>query len=141
MVGKTVVVNTRYILISSFKTLLNIYAFPLKLQIVEMQELHEIKPLLLNYAISAIVDNAFFWHLHLAHESCEWFAYSGISMNLVTYMTTILHQGNAAAATNVNNWTGICYISPFIGAFLADEYLGRYWTIAGFSVLYFVVST
>ena len=87
-----------------------------------------------------LIMHSLFLAFCLANECCERLAYYGISMNLVTYMTTILHLGNAAAATNVNNWTGISYISPFIGAFLADEYLGRYWTIAGFYVVYFVVS-
>lgn len=57
---------------------------------------------------------------------------------MVTYLTTVLNQSNATAATNVNNWTGTCYIMPFIGAFVADAYWGRYWTIAGFSLVYFV---
>ncbi|KAI5069392.1 hypothetical protein GOP47_0015693, partial [Adiantum capillus-veneris] len=47
-------------------------------------------------------------------------------------------QGNAAAASIANNWAGTCYISPFVGAFIADAYLGRYWTIACFSLIYFL---
>ncbi|XVE97035.1 hypothetical protein REPUB_Repub02eG0275800 [Reevesia pubescens] len=31
---------------------------------------------------------------------------------------------------------GTCYVMPLIGAFLADAYLGRYWTIASFSIIY-----
>lgn len=49
-------------------------------------------------------------------------------------------MGNAAAANNVTNWAGTCYITPLIGAFLADSYLGRYWTIASFSIIYVFVS-
>ena len=84
--------------------------------------------------------HSFIWAFCLANECCERLAYYGISMNLVTYMTTILNLGNAASATSVNSWVGTCYITPFIGAFLADTYWGRYWTIAGFSFIYFVVS-
>jgi peptide/histidine transporter 3/4 len=30
------------------------------------------------------------------------------------------------------------YLTPLLGAFLADAYLGRYWVIISFSCLYFV---
>ncbi|RCV24600.1 hypothetical protein SETIT_5G098600v2 [Setaria italica] len=61
------------------------------------------------------------------NECCE---------NLVNYMKTRLGQGNAVAANKVTNWIGTCYITTLIGAFLADAYLGRYWTIASFMTIY-----
>jgi peptide/histidine transporter 3/4 len=60
--------------------------------------------------------------------------------NLVNYLKLRLNQGNVTASNNVTNWSGTCYITPLIGAFLADAYLGRYWTIAGFSIIYVFVS-
>ncbi|KAJ6755784.1 OLIGOPEPTIDE TRANSPORTER-RELATED [Salix purpurea] len=42
---------------------------------------------------------------------------------------------------NVANWSGTCYVIPLLGAFLADADLGRYWTIAGFSIIYVVGMT
>ncbi|KAJ4769120.1 Protein NRT1/ PTR FAMILY 8.1 [Rhynchospora pubera] len=45
-------------------------------------------------------------------------------------------EGVATAANNVTNWAGTCYITPLIGAFLADSYLGRYWTISIFMMVY-----
>ncbi|KAJ8646895.1 hypothetical protein MRB53_008643 [Persea americana] len=74
----------------------------------------------------------------LGNECCERLAYYGISTNLVTYLTNILHQGNVSAARNVTTWEGTCYITPLIGAVLADAYWGRYWTIAVFSTIYFI---
>ncbi|KAG0499511.1 hypothetical protein HPP92_004202 [Vanilla planifolia] len=74
----------------------------------------------------------------LGTECCERLAYYGISTNLVTYLTKKLHQGNASAARNVTTWQGTCYLSPLIGAVLADAYWGRYWTIAVFSTIYFI---
>ena len=56
------------------------------------------------------------------------------------YLKSRLNQGNATAANNVTNWFGTCYITPLIGAFLADAYLGRYWTIATFVFIYVFVS-
>ncbi|XP_057982945.1 protein NRT1/ PTR FAMILY 8.1-like [Malania oleifera] len=72
----------------------------------------------------------------LGNECCERLAYYGMSTNLVNYLQKRLNQGNVTASNNVTNWSGTCYITPLIGAFLADAYLGRYWTIASFSVIY-----
>lgn len=72
----------------------------------------------------------------LANECCERLAYYGMSTNLVNYMKSRLGQENAIAANNVTNWSGTCYITPLIGAFLADAYMGRYWTIASFMIIY-----
>ncbi|XP_076922511.1 protein NRT1/ PTR FAMILY 8.3-like [Bidens hawaiensis] len=74
----------------------------------------------------------------LGNECCERLAYYGIATNLVSYLTKKLHQGNAAAAATVTTWQGTCYLTPLIGALLADAYWGRYWTIAVFSVIYFI---
>ncbi|XP_008787880.1 protein NRT1/ PTR FAMILY 8.3-like [Phoenix dactylifera] len=74
----------------------------------------------------------------LGNECCERLAYYGISANLVSYLTKNLHEGNASAARNVTTWQGTCYLTPLIGAILADAYWGRYWTIAVFSTIYFL---
>lgn len=74
------------------------------------------------------------------NECCERLAYYGIATNLVSYLTKNLHEGNALAARNVTTWQGTCYLAPLIGALLADAYWGRYWTIAVFSSIYFIVS-
>ncbi|KAL2343571.1 hypothetical protein Fmac_004856 [Flemingia macrophylla] len=74
----------------------------------------------------------------LGNECCERLAFFGIGTNLVTYLTTKLHQRNVSAARNVSIWQGTCYLTPLIGAVIADGYWGRYWTIAVFSVIYFI---
>ncbi|CAI8617679.1 unnamed protein product [Vicia faba] len=74
----------------------------------------------------------------LGNECCERLAFFGISTNLVTYLTTKLHEGNVSAARNVGFWQGTCYLTPLVGAVLADGYWGRYWTIAIFSMIYFL---
>ncbi|CAI9298605.1 unnamed protein product [Lactuca saligna] len=73
----------------------------------------------------------------LGNECCERLAYYGMSTNLVNYLADRLDQGNVRASINVTNWSGTCYVTPLLGAFLADAYLGRYWTIAVFSIIYF----
>lgn len=77
----------------------------------------------------------------LGNECCERLAYYGMSTNLVLYFKERLHQHSAVASKNVSNWSGTCYITPLIGAFVADSYLGRYWTIASFSILYVIGMT
>ncbi|XP_056165891.1 protein NRT1/ PTR FAMILY 8.1-like [Syzygium oleosum] len=72
----------------------------------------------------------------LGNEGCEMLAFYGMGANLVNYLKIRLNQGSVAASNNVTNWSGTCYITPLIGAFLADSYLGRYWTIAIFLVVY-----
>ncbi|KAM7487843.1 hypothetical protein LguiB_025327 [Lonicera macranthoides] len=74
----------------------------------------------------------------LGTECCERLAYYGIATNLVSYLTKKLHEGNVSAARNVTTWQGTCYLTPLIGAVLADAYWGRYWTIAIFSTIYFI---
>jgi len=51
-----------------------------------------------------------------------------------------LHEGNVSAARNFTTWQGTCYLTPLIGATLADSYWGKYRTIAVFSTIYFLVS-
>ncbi|RDX94730.1 Protein NRT1/ PTR FAMILY 8.1 [Mucuna pruriens] len=74
----------------------------------------------------------------LGNECSERLAYYGMSTNLVNYLQVRFNQGNTTAANNVTTWSGTCYITPLIGAFLADSYLGRYWTIASFSTIYVI---
>ncbi|GFZ01638.1 peptide transporter 1 [Actinidia rufa] len=77
----------------------------------------------------------------LGNECCERLAYYGMSSNLVLYFKHQLNQTSATASKNQSDWSGTCYITPLIGAFLADAYLGRYWTIACFSIIYIIGMT
>ncbi|XXG51326.1 hypothetical protein AAC387_Pa02g5126 [Persea americana] len=70
----------------------------------------------------------------LGNECCERLAYYGISTNLVTYLTNILHQGNVSTARNVTTWEGTCYITPLIGAVLADACLDKAATVTDLDV-------
>ncbi|KAL3700715.1 hypothetical protein R1sor_018737 [Riccia sorocarpa] len=64
----------------------------------------------------------------LVQQVCANLAFFTISVNIVVYLTAILHEHTAAAVKNVSNWTGASWFAPLIAGFIADSYLGRYWT-------------
>lgn len=78
--------------------------------------------------------------IFIGNECCERLAYYGMSSNLVRYFKYHLNEHSSTASRNLSAWTGTCYLTPLIGAFMADTYLGRYWTIATFSIIYAFVS-
>ena len=57
--------------------------------------------------------------------------------NLVVYLTSILGQTPASASVAVMVFEGTCYLTPLLGAYLADAAWGRYRTILTFSCIYF----
>ncbi|XP_002962950.2 protein NRT1/ PTR FAMILY 8.1 isoform X2 [Selaginella moellendorffii] len=72
----------------------------------------------------------------LVNQALVSVTYYGIYNNLVRYLTNVLHQSNATAASNVNLWTGTSSITALIGGFISDSYLGRYWTTTLFLFVY-----
>ena len=68
-------------------------------------------------------------------------ASSAIAKNLVTYLTGALHESNVDAATTVSTWIGSSFFTPLIGAFFADTFWGRYWTLLIFLSVYVIVSS
>ncbi|XP_073047851.1 protein NRT1/ PTR FAMILY 6.3-like [Primulina eburnea] len=71
----------------------------------------------------------------LGVEAVERFTTLGIAVNLVTYLTGTMHLGNAAAANNVTNFLGTSFMLCLLGGFIADTFLGRYFTIAIFAIV------
>ena len=79
--------------------------------------------------------------LTIGIKIAERISYYGIVSNLVTYLTNVMHHTTATAAKNVNVWAGTASMLPLLGAFVADYYLGRYWTILVSFIVYLVVSS
>ncbi|KAL6867538.1 hypothetical protein ACP4OV_015562 [Aristida adscensionis] len=72
---------------------------------------------------------------------CSFFsylAYSSIAKNLISYLTQVLHESNVVAARNVSTWQGTSYLAPLVGAFIADSYLGKYWTALIFFTIFLI---
>ncbi|KAL4190486.1 hypothetical protein AMTRI_Chr07g75880 [Amborella trichopoda] len=74
----------------------------------------------------------------VGYEVFERMAYYGIATNLVLYLTRKLHEGTVVSANNVTNWAGTVWMTPILGAYVADAHLGRYWTFVISSVIYFL---
>uniref|UniRef100_A0A0D9XHA7 Major facilitator superfamily (MFS) profile domain-containing protein n=1 Tax=Leersia perrieri TaxID=77586 RepID=A0A0D9XHA7_9ORYZ len=72
----------------------------------------------------------------LGTELSDCLAFAGIARNLVSYLTDVLGESNVAAARDVSAWTGTCFLTPLIGAFMADSYWGRRTTIIVFLSIY-----
>lgn len=72
----------------------------------------------------------------VGYEAFERMAFYGIASNLVVYLTTQLHEDTVSSVTNVNNWSGAVWMTPIIGAYIADSYLGRFWTFTLSSLIY-----
>ncbi|XP_052141730.1 protein NRT1/ PTR FAMILY 8.1-like [Oryza glaberrima] len=71
----------------------------------------------------------------LVNNFMQYTAYFGVSTNLVNYLKYRLHEGSKSAANDVTNWQGTGSITPLVAAYLADAFLGRYWTILLFMAI------
>ncbi|GFP85834.1 protein nrt1/ ptr family 5.2 [Phtheirospermum japonicum] len=72
----------------------------------------------------------------VVYEVFERMAYYGISSNLFIYLTKKLGEGTVESANNVTNWVGTIWMTPILGAYIADAVLGRYWTFLIASAIY-----
>ncbi|EQC40295.1 hypothetical protein SDRG_02197 [Saprolegnia diclina VS20] len=74
----------------------------------------------------------------LMMELAERLSYYGINQGLRNFMKTILGWTSVSASSIKSTWTSLCYLSPLLGAYLADERWGRFKTIAIFGTVYFI---
>ncbi|KAL7229260.1 hypothetical protein ACSBR2_007878 [Camellia fascicularis] len=72
----------------------------------------------------------------VGYEAFERMAFYAVASNLVVYLTTQLHEDTVSSVRNVNNWSGSVWMTPIVGAYIADSYLGRFWTFTLSSLIY-----
>uniref|UniRef100_A0A453SWR0 Peptide transporter PTR3-A n=1 Tax=Aegilops tauschii subsp. strangulata TaxID=200361 RepID=A0A453SWR0_AEGTS len=77
----------------------------------------------------------------VGYEAFERMAFYGVASNLVVYLTTQMRQETVPSVRSVNNWTGTVWMTPIAGAYVADAFLGRFWTFTVSSLIYLSVST
>eukprot|EP01018_Ginkgo_biloba_P002380 Gb_15520 [translate_table: standard] len=66
----------------------------------------------------------------IANESSEKVASAGLLANMIVYLTTQFNMKNVDAYNVLSIWSGTSNLSPLIGAFISDAFIGRFWTIA-----------
>lgn len=72
----------------------------------------------------------------LGTEFCERLAFYGIAVNLPIYLTSVMQLSVADSSIHTSLFSGTCYLTPLLGAWLADGHWGRYKTIIVFSTVY-----
>ncbi|KAK8685442.1 hypothetical protein V6N13_041443 [Hibiscus sabdariffa] len=72
----------------------------------------------------------------IAIEFSERLSYFGIATSLIIYLTKVIHQDLKTAARSVNYWAGVTTLMPLFGGFVADAYLGRFYTVLASSIVY-----
>ncbi len=73
----------------------------------------------------------FFWG-----EFAERCCYYGMRAILLLYMIRVLDFSDGDASRVMSYFIAACYLLPLVGGYLADNYLGKYRTIVGFSLPY-----
>lgn len=76
-----------------------------------------------------------FWFF-FAGEFAERCSYYGMRAILFLYMTDQIGIQNSNAMTYMSLFMAGCYFLPMLGSYIADNYIGKYWTIVGFSIPY-----
>lgn len=71
-----------------------------------------------------------------ANDACEKLAVVGLGTNMISYLTTQLHLPLTKAANTITNFNGTASLTPLLGAFLADSFAGKFWTIVIASIFY-----
>jgi POT family proton-dependent oligopeptide transporter len=76
-----------------------------------------------------------FWFVFFG-ELAERASYYGMRALLAKYMIDVLGYSEAGGTTVMKAFMAGCYLTPFLGGWVAERYLGRYKTILYYSVPY-----
>ncbi|KAI1318956.1 hypothetical protein EDD11_005390 [Mortierella claussenii] len=74
----------------------------------------------------------------LPNEFGERFCYYGVQPNLNKYFRLITGMTTEDAKVFSTTFTMLAYFFPLIGAALSDSFLGKWWTIISFSIIYLI---
>ncbi|KAJ1275532.1 hypothetical protein BS78_05G143100 [Paspalum vaginatum] len=72
----------------------------------------------------------------MANEICDRFATAGFNANLISYLTQQLNMTLVDASNTLTNFGGTTSLAVVLGAFFADSYIGRFWSIVAGSLFY-----
>uniref|UniRef100_A0A8C3R4L2 Solute carrier family 15 member 1 n=1 Tax=Cyanoderma ruficeps TaxID=181631 RepID=A0A8C3R4L2_9PASS len=77
----------------------------------------------------------------IINEFCERFSYYGMKAVLTLYFTRFLHWDDNFATAIYHTFVALCYLTPILGAIIADSWLGKFKTILYLSVVYAIGQT
>ncbi|NWV79059.1 S15A1 protein, partial [Dasyornis broadbenti] len=77
----------------------------------------------------------------IINEFCERFSYYGMKALLTLYLTNFLRWEENFATVIYHTFAALCYLTPILGAILADSWLGKYKTIVYLSIIYAIGQT
>uniref|UniRef100_A0A8C4GQV7 Solute carrier family 15 member 1a n=1 Tax=Dicentrarchus labrax TaxID=13489 RepID=A0A8C4GQV7_DICLA len=72
----------------------------------------------------------------VVNEFCERFSYYGMRAVLVLYFKYFLRWDNDLATSIYHTFVALCYLTPILGAIVADSWLGKFKTIIYLSIVY-----
>ncbi|NWT68630.1 S15A1 protein, partial [Prunella himalayana] len=75
------------------------------------------------------------------NEFCERFSYYGMKAVLTLYFTRFLHWEDNFATAIYHTFVALCYLTPILGAIIADSWLGKFKTILYLSIVYAIGQT
>ncbi|NWZ44319.1 S15A1 protein, partial [Brachypodius atriceps] len=75
------------------------------------------------------------------NEFCERFSYYGMKAVLTLYFTRFLHWDDNFATAIYHTFVALCYLTPILGAIIADSWLGKFKTILYLSIVYAIGQT
>ncbi|NXL10239.1 S15A1 protein, partial [Mesembrinibis cayennensis] len=70
------------------------------------------------------------------NEFCERFSYYGMRAVLVLYFKYFLQWDDNLSTAIYHTFVALCYLTPILGALIADSWLGKFKTIISLSIVY-----
>ncbi|KAF6084881.1 solute carrier family 15 member 1 [Phyllostomus discolor] len=70
------------------------------------------------------------------NEFCERFSYYGMKALLILYFTRFIGWDDNLSTAVYHSFVALCYLTPILGALIADSWLGKFKTIVSLSIVY-----
>ncbi|KAM4859937.1 solute carrier family 15 member 1 [Thomomys bottae] len=72
----------------------------------------------------------------VVNEFCERFSYYGMRALLVLYFRNFIGWDDNLSTAIYHTFVALCYLTPILGALIADSWLGKFKTIISLSIVY-----
>ncbi|XP_045725604.1 solute carrier family 15 member 1 isoform X1 [Mirounga angustirostris] len=72
----------------------------------------------------------------VVNEFCERFSYYGMRALLILYFSRFIGWDDNLSTAIYHTFVALCYMTPILGALIADSWLGKFKTIVSLSIVY-----